>query len=106
VRQEQLATVVVSFVCSAVLVYPCFIMVPTSELTSPKGAFASKPDTVWVPPAPTGRATCLTIFFLAPHANTGRITTDIGHFSSFSNQLGILGCEMERPFGLLHTIRK
>src|SRR5215203_1963046 len=67
-----------------------FIMVPTSELTSPKVTFASKPDTVWVPPAPTGRATCLTIFFFAPHADIGRITTNIGRISSFFQSVGYL----------------
>jgi hypothetical protein len=67
-----------------------FIMVPTSELTSPKVTFASKPDTVWVPPAPTGRATCLTLFFIAPHADIGRITTNIGRISSFFQSVGYL----------------
>src|SRR5215216_21525 len=65
-------------------------MVPTSELTSPKVTFASKPDTVWVPPAPTGRATCLTLFFIAPHADIGRITTNIGRISSFFQSVGYL----------------
>jgi hypothetical protein len=57
------------------------IMVPASELTSPKVAFASKPDTVWVPPAPSGLATCLTIFFITPAA-------DIGRISSFAQSVG------------------
>src|SRR5919107_858536 len=66
------------------------IMVPASELTSPKVTFASKPDTVWVPPAPSGLATCLTLFFIAPHADIGRITTNIGRISSFFQSVGYL----------------
>jgi hypothetical protein len=64
------------------------IMVPASELTSPKVPFASKPDTVWVPPAPSGLATCLTTFFITPAADIGRITTDIGRISSFAQSVG------------------
>jgi hypothetical protein len=64
------------------------IMVPASEVTSPKVPFASKPDTIWVPTAPSRLATCLTIFFTTPAADIGRITADIGRISSFTQSVG------------------
>ena len=65
-------------------------MVPASELTSPKVASKSNPDTVWVSPAPTGLATCLTIFFTTHAADIGRITADIGRISSFAQSVGCI----------------
>jgi len=58
-----------------------FIMVPASELTSPKVESKSHPDTVWVSPAPSGLATCLTIYFITPDA-------DIGHIRSLTRPVG------------------
>ena len=58
-----------------------FIMVPASELTSPKVASKSNADSVWVSPAPSGLATCLTIFFTTPAA-------DIDRISSFAQAVG------------------
>jgi hypothetical protein len=63
-----------------------FVMVPASELTVHKVASKFHPDTVWVPPAPIGRATCFTIFFISPAVDITNIrgihrsvTRSVGH---------------------------